>query len=181
MEKPNTLGYDMGAEQSKDPELCLVKTQLETRQANKTLQRNYIVLDNILYYMSYPDDDPIIRLYAPSHLTESVVKQVHDIIHLWLDKTFDDIRAQYYWPNFYKQVYEYASKCVPCQTRKLQKVETPLGEVDTPAYPFAKISLYLIGPLPRTLASNLYILCAIDWFSGYVEAWSLPDCWKLME
>lgn len=72
----------MGAEQSKIPELCLVKTQLETRQANKTLQRNYIVLDNILYYMSYPDDDPIIRLYAPSHLTESVVKQVHDIIHL---------------------------------------------------------------------------------------------------
>ncbi|MEW8548463.1 MAG: reverse transcriptase domain-containing protein, partial [Candidatus Thiodiazotropha sp.] len=175
LEKPNTLGYDMVTEQSKDPDLCLIKTQLETGQANKTLQRKHIVLDNILYYMSNPDDDPIIRLYVPKHLTESIVKQVHDIIHLGLDKTFDVIRAKYYWPNLYKHVYEYVSKCVACQTRNLQKVKTPLGEVDTPPFPFAKIALDMIGPLPRTLSSNVYILSAIDWYSGYVEAWPLPD------
>ena len=33
----------------------------------------------------------------------------------------------------------------------------------------------MVGPLPKTLSNNAYILTAIDWYSGYVEAWPLPD------
>ena len=175
LEKPDSLGYDMIAEQARDPELSQLKAQIEQGQANRCLQRKHIILEGILYYLSNPDENPIIRLYVPNHLTERVIRQFHEIIHLGVDKTFDAIRDKYYWPNLYKQVYDHVSKCVPCQTRNLKKVKAPLTEVDTPPYPFAKIALDLVGPLPKTLSNNVYILTAIDWFSGFVEAWPLPD------
>ena len=158
----------MVAEQARDPEFSQLKMQIEQGQANKSIQRKHIILDGILYYMSNPDENLIFRLYVPNHLTERVIRQFHDIIHLGLDKTFDANRDKYCWPNLYKQVYEYISKCVLCQTRNLK-------QVNVPSYPIAKIALDLIGPLPKTLSNNVYILTAIDWFSGYVEAWPLPD------
>ena len=33
----------------------------------------------------------------------------------------------------------------------------------------------MVGPLPKTLSNNRYILKAIVWYSGYLEAWPLPD------
>ena len=101
--------------------------------------------------------------------------ETHNIIHMGFDKTFDAIRKHYFWPNLYKQVYDYVSKCVACQSRNMQKIKSPIKEVDTPPFPFAKIAIDLVGPLPKTLSSNMYILTAIDWYSGYLEAWPLPD------
>ena len=100
---------------------------------------------------------------------------IHNVIHQGFDKTFDAIRSKYYWPNLYKQVYDYVAKCVDCQTRNMQKVESPLKEVDTPPFPFAKMAIDMVGPLPKKLSGNQYILTAIDWYSGYLEAWPLPD------
>ncbi|MCG8034487.1 MAG: DDE-type integrase/transposase/recombinase, partial [Candidatus Thiodiazotropha taylori] len=172
LKKPDTLGFDMVVEQSKDPEIYTIKTQLE---ADSTAHKKYIVLDNVLYYISNVDEDPKVRLYVPSHLTDKVIEDTHKVIHLGFDKTFDAIRSKYFWPNLYKHVYEYVSKCVDCQSRNMQKVKSPLKEVDTPPFPFAKIAIDMVGPLPKTLSGNQYIFTAIDWYSGYLEAWPLPD------
>ena len=175
LDKPDSLGLDMIVEQAKDPEICLIKTKLGSDESNSNSLKKYIILDQVLYYISKVDEDPIIRLYVPSHLTEKVMAETHKVIHMGFDKTFDAIRKHYFWPNLYKQVYEYVSKCVACQSRNMQKIKSPLKEVDTPPFPFAKIALDLVGPLPKTLSSNVYILTAIDWYSGYLEAWPLPD------
>ena len=175
IDKPDSLGLDMIVEQAKDPEICLIKSKLESDQTSNSLLKKYIILDQVLYYISKVDEDPVIRLYVPSHLTEKVMAETHNIIHMGFDKTFDAIRKHYFWPNLYKQVYDYVSKCVACQSRNMQKIKSPIKEVDTPPFPFAKIAIDLVGPLPKTLSSNMYILTAIDWYSGYLEAWPLPD------
>ena len=72
LEKPDAFGYDMIAEQARDPELSQLKIQLEQGQANKSTQRKHIILEGILYYLSNPDENPVIRLYVPNHLTEGV-------------------------------------------------------------------------------------------------------------
>ena len=38
----------------------------------------YIILDNILHYLSKSDSDPIIRLYIPSHMKQLVIEQYHN-------------------------------------------------------------------------------------------------------
>ena len=37
------------------------------------------------------------------------------------------------------------------------------------------MAIDMVGPLPKTLSSNRYILKAIVRYSGYLEAWPFPD------
>ena len=175
-EKPSIVGMNMIAEQEKDTDLMEIKMQILHGQPSKSTQRSHIVIDNILYYISDPDNEPVLRLYVPGHLREWVVKQYHDDNgHMGIDKTFDAIRQKYHWPNLYKMLYEYVTICVTCQERSMKKIKPPLQETDIPPYPFAKIGVDLSGPYPTTLSGNKYIIGFIDLYSGWPEAFAVPD------
>ena len=92
-----------------------------------------------------------------------------------IDKTFDAIKQKYYWPNFFKELYEYVSRCVLCQTRNMKKIKPPVQLIDIPPYAFAKIGLDLSGPYPTSLSGNKYIVGFIDWYSGWPESFAVPD------
>ena len=47
--------------------------------------------------------------------------------------------------------------------------------MDIPLYPFAKLSLDLSGPYPKSLSGNRYIIAFVDWYSGWPEAFAVPD------
>ena len=129
-----------------------------------------------IIYISNVDDDPLLRLYIPENLKSSVVTQYHD--HngdMGIDKTFETIKQKYYWPNMYKELYAYVAKCIPCQARNMRKIKAPLQETLIPPYPFAKIGLDLSGPYPTSLSGNKYIIAFIDLYSGYPEAFPVPD------
>ena len=53
--------------------------------------------------------------------------------------------------------------------------KTPLSETDAPPYPFAKVSMDISGPYPTSLSGNKYILSVVDHYSGWPEAFALPD------
>lgn len=92
-----------------------------------------------------------------------------------LDKTYDTMRMKYYFPNMYKELNEYIEKCITCQTRSARKLKPSLKETDIPPYPFAKIGLDLSGPYPVTLSGNKYIVSFVDLYSGWPEAFAVPD------
>ena len=92
-----------------------------------------------------------------------------------MQKTFDCIRQKYFWPNLFKELYQYVSSCTVCQTRSLQKIRQPLQETDIPPYPMAKLSLDLSGPYPKTMSGNKYIIAFVNWLSGWPEAFAVPD------
>ena len=92
-EKPSIIGLDMISEQGKDSDLLEIKMQILHGQPSKSIQKSHIVMYSILYYISDPDNGPVLRLYIPGHLREGVVKQYHDDNgHVGIDKTFDTIR-----------------------------------------------------------------------------------------
>ena len=65
-----------------------------------------LILDDILYYLSKSDSDPIIRLYNLSHLKQLVIEQYHDKNgHMGIAKTYNSIKGKYYWPYMYKELY----------------------------------------------------------------------------
>ena len=68
-------GFDLVIEQSKDTEL--VQDRLQSEKMSSSVASKYIILDNILYYLSESDSDPIIRLYIPNHLKQLVIEQYH--------------------------------------------------------------------------------------------------------
>ena len=167
---------DMVKEQAKDDEILELKTILVHGDPGKDTQRKHLIVDGVLYYLSDPDNDPVLRLYVPRHLRTGVITQYHDENgHMGVQKSFDGIRQKYYWPNLYKEIYQYVTNCVVCKTRSLQKVKQPLQETDIPPFPMAKLSLDLSGPYPTSLSGNKYIIAFVDWFSGWPEAFAVPD------
>ncbi|OOZ03087.1 hypothetical protein BOW22_11585, partial [Solemya velum gill symbiont] len=172
----NTFGLDLKEEQSKDEKIKELMNQLETGDEKIIKQNKYIIMEGVLYYISNPDEDPIIRLYVPEHLRDKVLKQHHDDLgHMGQDKLFYSIREKYFWPDLYKQVYKYVNQCVTCQTRNLTKIKAPLKETDVPPYAFAKVAIDVSGPYPTSMANNKYIVTFIDQYSSWVECFATPD------
>ena len=50
-----------------------------------------------------------------------------------------------------------------------------MQETDIPPYPTAKLSLDLFGPYPTSLSGNKHIIAFVDWYSGWPEAFAVPD------
>jgi len=168
-------GLNMIAEQGKDDQIAKIVERLE-RNVNHKADGRLLLLDGIVHYISNVDDQPFPRLYVPQHLRSSIVKQYHDDNgHMGIDKTFDAIRQKYYWPGLYKELYRYVRECVICQTRSLQKQRPPLQEMDPPPYPFAIVGLDMSGPYPTSLSGNRYIISFVDHYSGWPEAFAVPD------
>ena len=133
-------------------------------------------MDGTLYYISNVNDNPTPRTYIPYHIKMAVIKQYHDDNgHMGIDKTFEALRLKYYWPNMYKELYKYVNNCVTCQTQNLKKIQPPLQETDIPSYPFVQIGLDLSGSYSKRLSGNRYIIGFVEWYSGWCEAFAVPD------
>lgn len=169
-------GYNMAEEQKKDPEMLEFRTVILRGSPCKTVQRRYIVLNDILYYISDVEDNPTLRLCVRIQLRDTIVKQYHDENgHMGVQKTFEAIKRKYFWPLLFKELHDYIEKCVVCQSRSMQKTRPALQETEIPPYPFAKLSLDLSGPYPTSMSSNKYIIAFVDSYSGWPEAFAVSD------
>ena len=118
---------DMAVEQAKDEILMELKIGMQNDEVPKAVQRKHILVENIMFYISDADTDPKLRFYVPVHLRDMVIRQSHDLNgHMGIEKIFDAIKQNYYWPNLFKELYEYVSRCVLCQMRNMKKIKPPV-------------------------------------------------------
>ncbi len=140
----------MTVEQAKDDELSAARTSIVHGEPSKDTQKKYIVVDDILYYLTDPNNEPTLRLYVPNHLRSMVVRQYHDENgHMGVQKTFDSIKQKYYWPDLFKELYQYVTRCTVCQTRSLQKDKTTLARNRHSSLSHGKIIPRSFGTLPN--------------------------------
>ena len=153
----------MKCEQTRDGEISEIRSTILNGKESKDVQKHYLLVDDLVYYLSNVNDDPCLRLFIPKHIRNFVVKQYHDQNgHMGVQKTFDSIRQKYYWPNLFKEINRYVSECTICQTRSLQKIRPPLQEAVIPPYPMAKLSLiYLVHILQVCQETNTSLLLSI--------------------
>ena len=59
----------MKLEQSRDDEISEVRSMILGNKENKDIQKHYLLVDDLVYYLSNSDDDPCLRLYVPKHLS----------------------------------------------------------------------------------------------------------------
>lgn len=126
--------------------------------------------------MSNAEANLVLRLYVPEKYRTLAIEQFHEKLgHMALDKTYDSAKTKYYFPKMYQFINEYVEKCIFCQTRSAKQTRPPLQETPIPSYPFARIALDMVGPLPQTLSGNKYILTFIDLYTGWPMAFPVPD------
>ena len=77
----------MVIEQAKDKVLLNLKEGIQSSKASSSVLSKHIILDDILYYLSKLDTDPIIRLYLPRHIIKPIMMKYHDNNgHMGIDK-----------------------------------------------------------------------------------------------
>ena len=173
---PSLEGFDILLEQNKDEDLILIKNNLESGSADTKAYKSFMIQDGLLYYISQVDDDPLLRLYIPKHLTRHVIDQFHmSGGHFSVDKTFMVIKEKYFWPHMYKEIYKVIRSCETCITTNMQQKKAPVQHTSMPPYPMAALQLDLSGPHSKTLSGNLYIATFICMYSGWLECFCLPD------
>lgn len=73
------LNRDMVFEKELDPEIVSIKKMLKDDEASKKIVRKFIVVESLLYVVSDPDDEPVLRLLAPNQLKIAIVKILTDL------------------------------------------------------------------------------------------------------
>ena len=149
----NKVDFNTNIGQTRDDDISDIRSIILNGKESKDVQKHYLLVDDLVYYLSNVNNDPCLRLFIPKHLRIFVVKQYHDQNgHMGVQKKFDSIRQKYYLPNHFKEINKYVCECSICQARSLQKVKQPLQETDIPPYPMAKLSLDLSGPYSTTMS-----------------------------
>uniref|UniRef100_A0A669E189 Gypsy retrotransposon integrase-like protein 1 n=1 Tax=Oreochromis niloticus TaxID=8128 RepID=A0A669E189_ORENI len=119
------------------------------------------------------------QLVVPWALQEMVLHAVHGAPgsgHFGVTKTLRRLRQGFYWARHRRDVEDFCRRCDSCTARKGPTAKSHAQLQQFPAgYPMERVGMDILGPFPRTERGNHYILTAMDYFTKWPEAYSLPD------
>ncbi len=139
---------------------------------------HYTILDNVLYHLPRPSKshpNPQRQVAIPSNYRHLLLEHYHDSVaggsHQGFDRTYNAMKAFYYWPNMYKDVYDYIKGCATCQTSKraYHSLPPPLHPLPI-AEVFERWHIDHICNLTKTPDGYQHILVVVDSTSKWVEA-----------
>ena len=120
-----------------------------------------------------------LKLIIPHNLREEVLRHSHDSVvagHLGQHKTLQRIRARFYWCGYRQYVENWCRKCDTCASRKgMKKPRRAPMQRFLSGCPLERVSLDIMGPLPRSKKGNQYVLVIVDHFTKWTEALPMPN------
>ncbi len=119
-----------------------------------------------------------IRYYVPLGKTKTVLYNAHNLPsagHCGIQKLFDRLKDQYWFPRMRSAVEEYVKMCGVCQRfKKKPPLSEPLHPLE-PASVLERVHVDIIGPIHKSSDGNTYILLLVDSATKYVFVRALPD------
>ena len=172
------------------PPLVLWKEESSTRPTmnmliNKEPSIRYLWLcwetlylqDGVLIKKNSEDDSP--KLVVPQMLQDEVLKNCHNCLisgHLGHKKTRHRVKQDFFWYKLKESMVEWVLKCDPCAAnRRPHTPKAPMGDMSV-GNVLDRIGTDFVGPLPKTLRGNAYLLVVQDYFTKWVEIYPVPDC-----
>jgi len=117
------------------------------------------------------------KLVLPREYRREALRESHDAPqagHLGVEKTYQRIAVNYFWPNLFRDVTNYIRTCDACQRAKVEQA-SPAGLMGRRIAdgPWTVVAADIIGPLPRSKAGFQYLLVVQDLFTKWVECKAL--------
>jgi hypothetical protein len=118
-------------------------------------------------------------LIVPRELREEVLSLCHDVPasgHQRISRTKARLRERFFWYGMMKEAPGFVSTCGPCSRNKhpQRHARAEMIKYHTGA-PMERVHLDFLGPLPKTLEGNEYVLVMVDQFTKWVECVPLPS------
>ncbi|KMQ86232.1 integrase core domain protein [Lasius niger] len=140
-----------------------------------------ILKDGVLYkkWESPNLKSEIFQIIVPKDFISQVMEEAHDSAsggHFGVNKTLEKIRKRFYWATCKNDVEDWCRSCKVCVARRgpSGKGKSPLQVFDA-VFPFERVQMDILGPLPTTTTGNRYLLVIIDCFTKWVEAFPLKN------
>lgn len=146
----------------------------------KTLWTQYEIMklsDNVITRIFFlPFEIKIDQIVVPQHLKTELTTKSHILGHFGIQRTQNSVSQRYYWPGWKKDVISVVSSCNECNKRKgpHKRAKLPLKRYQA-SEPMQRIAVDVLGPLPKTIRENKYIVVVTDYFSKWVEAIAVPN------
>ena len=119
------------------------------------------------------------QLVLPKHWIQEVMALSHSSLsagHMGVNRTLARVRAKFYWAKYHDNVRRFVGTCLTCQMAASQKpVHKGQLKQYTVGCPMERVAIDIMGPFPETDQKNKYILCIIDYFTKYAEAFPMPN------
>ena len=139
------------------------------------------LVNNVVYkkFLQHNGAVQNLQLLTPSCLKREILKLAHDSLlsgHFGRKKTLEKTRREFYWYEMREDVEVYLTKCDVCAKSKYptKKPKAPLGSIPVGA-PLDKLSVDIVGPLPRTPRNNRFFLTVTCNFTKWTEVYPIPD------
>ena len=137
--------------------------------------KNVLVLDGLLKYSHHGK----YILVAPEDFREEILWLCHNQFcagHLGLFKTHQRVLELFWWPNLYRDVNNFISRCDVCAGIKPQnKNPARMGIRQFPTRPMDLVSIDYMVDLPVTARGNRHLLAINDHFSKFMQLYPVRD------
>jgi transposase InsO family protein len=117
------------------------------------------------------------RVCLPSDMRDTAITYVHELgAHQGVEATLERLSKNFYFPGIKREVAAHVASCLACQAKK-RPDPAQRGHLESVAdgYPFQRISIDHVGPLPESRQGNKYILTVKDTFSKWLEAFPVAS------
>lgn len=139
------------------------------------------VMDGVLYrkWINLTTEETTLQYILPSVYRNQVLLLLHNdqfAGHLGLKRTLARVRFRFYWAGYHVFIERWCKRCKECQQRNQPKCKSR-GSLQSYVVgePMERISLDMIGPVPRSNSGNKYVLVVTDYFTRFAEAYAIPD------
>ncbi|BHF77936.1 hypothetical protein SprV_0602104600 [Sparganum proliferum] len=112
------------------------------------------------------------RLVVPGSLVIPVLTDLHhELGHVGVTKTEAAARQRFWWLRLREQVANFCNACPTCASFKgtIPRHRAPLQPMIT-GFPFERVGVDIVGPLPYTNSGDRYILVLVGYFTKWAEA-----------
>lgn len=116
-----------------------------------------------------------LQLWLPRSPIKPVLHSLHNYSgHFGGLKTTEKVRARFHWFGLRNDIKLYFQQCAVCQRVK-DPIRYNKGELRNinSGYPFERIGIDIVGPLPKMEQGNSYIVVMIDYFTKFPFAYAL--------
>ncbi|UYV76233.1 hypothetical protein LAZ67_13003122 [Cordylochernes scorpioides] len=150
------------------------------REGVRSIAQNFKEKDGCLFKKNPNPEGRAWLLVVPENKKREIMKEYHNHMsngHLGVARTMYRIKSKYFWPSMLKDVSEFVKTCHLCQSRKgSNQLPSGLLQPIPPAnFPFERIGIDFVGPLPSTKNWKKWIIVLTDYYTRYAETRAVSE------
>jgi transposase InsO family protein len=119
------------------------------------------------------------EIVVPKSLRAEILRLNHDVPlsgHQGMNRTLERLQERFYWHGMTSDARMYVKGCSACSQGKkpTRKAKYPMTPYHAGA-PMERVHMDFLGPLPKSVRGNEYVLVIVDQFTKWVECIPLPS------